>query len=75
MVLPIVRVVLLSQLFLFAESVSLTYILKKENTHLQPSCIAEGLERYSAVGWIYPAPDDGVGLPNTSKFIHNIKSR
>ncbi|XP_060534337.1 uncharacterized protein LOC132706804 [Cylas formicarius] len=50
--------------------VDLTYILKREKSKVRPSCIAEGLERYDAVGWVYPMPADGTGIPNiTTKFV------
>ncbi|XP_048523168.1 uncharacterized protein LOC109540509 isoform X2 [Dendroctonus ponderosae] len=67
------RLFVLAQLFLVIECVSLTYFLKIDGTHLHPICIAEGLERYSAVGWIYPVPGVGESLPNTTvKYIPSI---
>ncbi|CAG9766449.1 unnamed protein product [Ceutorhynchus assimilis] len=67
-------IIVLVQLFLIAESASLTYILKRDRANLQPSCVAEGLDRYSAVGWIYPMPEDGVLVPNsTTKYIPSLQ--
>ncbi|KAL1513774.1 hypothetical protein ABEB36_003139 [Hypothenemus hampei] len=68
-----VRLFVFSQLFWFVQSISLTYILKRQKTSVQPTCLAEGLERYSAVGWIYPIPDDNEILPKSvSRYIPTI---
>lgn len=53
-------------IFLVA-AINLTYIVKKDDGFIQPSCIAEELERYSAIGWIYPIPDTVQKLPDISK--------
>lgn len=48
-------------------SINLTYIVKKDEHVIYPSCIAEERERYSAIGWIYPIPDEVQKLPNISE--------
>lgn len=55
-------------LFIVA-GINLTYIVKKDENVIYPSCIAEELERYAAIGWIYPIPDTVQNLPNISKYI------
>ncbi|XP_050305913.1 uncharacterized protein LOC126743031 isoform X2 [Anthonomus grandis grandis] len=73
--LRLVRVAIVICVISVVESVSLTYILKREQKGIQPSCIAEGLKRYSAIGWVYPVPEDGAGIPNTTtKFIPSIQN-
>lgn len=64
-------VVLLIVLYSFSAAVvgtNLTYIVKQDDDFIHPSCIAEELERYTAIGWIYPVPDSVEKLPNISKY-------
>lgn len=62
-------------LFVVRASINLTYILKREPDKIQPSCIAEELERYTAVGWVYPIPASEDKLPKiTTKYIPKINS-
>lgn len=53
--------------FINVSAINLTHIVKKHKGVIQPSCIAEDLERYSAIGWIYPIPDSKEDLPNISE--------
>lgn len=53
--------------FLIVAGINLTYIVKKNEQTIHPSCIAEEFERYAAIGWIYPIPEDVQQLPNISK--------
>ena len=48
-------------------SINLTYIVKKEGEKLQPNCIAEENDRYSAIGWIYPLPTNEEEEPKISE--------
>ncbi|XP_066143041.1 uncharacterized protein [Euwallacea fornicatus] len=60
-------------LLVAVQCVNVTYILRIDGTHLQPSCIAEGLERYQALGWVYPVIAAGNAPPNaTVKYIPSI---
>nr|CAI5845464.1 unnamed protein product [Callosobruchus analis] len=53
--------------------INLTYIVKKDNDSFYPSCIAEELERYRAIGWIYPIPSNEHYVPNiTTKFLPTL---
>ncbi|CAG9813738.1 unnamed protein product [Phaedon cochleariae] len=61
--------------FLNVAGINLTYIVKKEQDGIHPSCIAEDLERYSAIGWIYPIPESPENLPViTTRFIPTIEN-
>ncbi|CAH0552096.1 unnamed protein product [Brassicogethes aeneus] len=54
-------------------SINLTYILKKQNDKLEPSCLAQDSERYRGVGWVYPIPENESQIPHiTTKFIPEI---
>ncbi|XP_063905545.1 uncharacterized protein LOC135124423 [Zophobas morio] len=56
-------------------SINLTYIVKKEGEKLQPNCIAEENDRYSAIGWIYPLPTNEEEEPKiTTKFVPTIQN-
>lgn len=61
-------VMLLLIRFLNVAGINLTYIVKKDEHVTSHSCVAEELERYSAIGWIYPIPENKQDLPNISKF-------
>ncbi|KAF7280030.1 hypothetical protein GWI33_006462 [Rhynchophorus ferrugineus] len=70
-------VVCLHVLTLFVSgSTNLMYILKREKHQVQPSCIAEELERYKAVGWVYPLNNshtEELAKPKT-KYLPNIQN-
>ncbi|XP_018562896.1 uncharacterized protein LOC108904723 [Anoplophora glabripennis] len=67
--------ILLFTLFPFNGGINLTYIVKKDKIKILPSCIAEEFERYEAVGWVYPIPNEEQRIPNiTTKFIPTINS-
>lgn len=52
-------------------SINLTYIVKKDENVIYPSCVAEELERYAAIGWIYPIPEDVEKLPDISEYMRH----
>ncbi|CAH1965540.1 unnamed protein product [Acanthoscelides obtectus] len=61
--------------FIAVSGINLTYIVKKDNDAFYPSCIAEELERYRAIGWIYPIPTNENDVPNvTTKFIPTLEN-
>lgn len=69
-------VALLQVLTLFVSgSTNLMYILKREKHQIQPSCIAEELERYKAIGWVYPLNNsENEELAKPSKLLLAHKS-
>lgn len=63
MLLFLVHLLFLS-LFYNVAGINLTYIVRKDKSGFYPSCVAEELERYAGIGWIYPIPKDTrQGLP------------
>lgn len=55
--------------------INVTYIIQKNENILYPSCIAEDLERYVGIGWIYPIPKRSQDLPRIeTKFIPTIQN-
>ncbi|XP_050510220.1 uncharacterized protein LOC114349462 [Diabrotica virgifera virgifera] len=59
--------------FLCVTGINLTYIVKKDGNFSYPSCIAEDLERYTGVGWVYPIPSSAQNLPSVAtKFIPTL---
>ncbi|KAG5891652.1 hypothetical protein JTB14_020070 [Gonioctena quinquepunctata] len=61
--------------FINVAGINLTYIVKKDENVISPSCIAEELERYAAVGWVYPIPVSQENIPNiTTKYIPTINN-
>lgn len=56
-------------------SINLTYIVKKDDNAMYPSCVAEELERYEAIGWIYPIPEDIEKLPDISEYVALVTNR
>lgn len=54
--------------FFNVDGINLTYIVKKDDNVVHPSCITEENERYAAVDWIYPIPNSVQDLPNISKY-------
>ncbi|XP_056638820.1 uncharacterized protein LOC130446528 [Diorhabda sublineata] len=55
--------------------INVTYIVQKSENVLYPSCIAEDLERYVGIGWVYPIPKTSRDLPHIeSKFIPPIQN-
>lgn len=59
-------------LFLTVACINLTYIVKKDEHIIYPSCIAEEHERYAAIGWIYPITNEIQKLPNISEYFKNM---
>lgn len=55
--------------FLTVACINLTYIVKKDENVIYPSCIAEERERYAAIGWIYPIPNEVQKIPNISEYL------
>ncbi|XP_049826701.1 uncharacterized protein LOC109605342 isoform X2 [Aethina tumida] len=50
-------------------AINLTYILKKHNGKPKPICLAQEVERYQGVGWIYPIPESEDDSPRLTKKI------
>lgn len=55
--------------FLTVASINLTYFVKKDEHVIYPSCIAVERERYAAIGWIYPIPNEVQMIPNISEYL------
>lgn len=55
-------------------AINLTYILKKQNGKPKPICLAQEVERYQGVGWIYPIPEIEDDSPRLSK-LERLKGR
>lgn len=55
-------------------SIDLTYIVTQKHGYVEPNCVAENAMTYSAIGWIYPIPENKEDIPKTRKnnFIPNL---